>query len=219
MEKANITTFQNNSLEFSVTDEMKESFRGQGYIMVRKLFNDKEMTLLRDCFNTEEFRDKMFTRSDGGSSGFQMALWWSPGDDTIGLVTRCRRIVSTMQQLLGGHELYVLSSKLVAKEPHVGGAFAWHQDYGYFYENGVMFPDCGSVSIPLHKCYKENGCLQIIPGSHLLGRLNHNRKGDLATIDMDRFSAIIDRLGEPVFLESEPGDVLFFHREFIFRKF
>ena len=29
------------------------------------------------------------------------------------------------------------------------------QDYGYFYENGVLFPDgCGSVSLPLHKCYR-----------------------------------------------------------------
>lgn len=62
-----------------------------------------------------------------GSTGFQMALWWNPGDDTAGLVTRCRRVVTTMQQLLGGHELYVLSSKIVAKEPQAGGPFAWHQ--------------------------------------------------------------------------------------------
>ena len=95
--------------------------------MVRKLFNDKEMNFLRDCFDTDHFRGKMFSRSDGGSSGFDMALWWVPGDDTAGLVTRSRRIVNTMQDLLGGHELYVLSSKIVAKEPHVGGPFAWHQ--------------------------------------------------------------------------------------------
>ena len=56
-----------------------------------------------------------------------MSLWWTPGDDTVGLVTRSRKIVNTMQQLLGGPEIYVLSSKLVAKEPEVGGPFAWHQ--------------------------------------------------------------------------------------------
>ena len=62
----------------------------------------------------------------------------------------------------------------------------------------------------------ENGCLQIVPGSHLLGRLNHNRKGDLASVDTeDRFPAILDRLGgSVVFVETEPGDVLFFHRKF-----
>ena len=61
----------------------------------------------------------------------------------------------------------------------------------------------------------ENGCLQIVPGSHLLGRLNHNRKGDLASVDTeDRFPAILNRLGDPVFVQTEPGDVLFFHRKF-----
>ena len=101
-----------------------------------------------------------------GENGFQMALWWEAGDDTAGLVSRCRRIVETMRTLLGDKELYILSSKLIAKEPEKGGSFAWHQvylsedikeqfklytllkDYGYFYENGVLFPDyCGSGKV------------------------------------------------------------------------
>ena len=58
-----------------------------------------------------------------------MALWWQPGDDTPGLVSRCERVAGTMRDLLGdeGQELYLLSSKLIAKEPEEGGAFAWHQ--------------------------------------------------------------------------------------------
>ena len=105
-----------------------------------------------------------------------MALWWQPGDDTPGLVSRCERVAGTMRDLLGdeGQELYLLSSKLIAKEPEEGGAFAWHQvhcrmlhsgsfkihptycqDYGYFYENGVLFPDCGSVSLALHRCHRQ----------------------------------------------------------------
>ena len=58
---------------------------------------------------------------------------------------------------------------------------------------------------------RENGCLQIIPGSHKLGRLDHNRKGDLASVDMDRLEEIVKVLGEPVMAETQPGDVLFFH--------
>ena len=58
-----------------------------------------------------------------------MALWWQPGDDTAGLVSRSERVVRTMRDLLGdeAQELYLLSSKLIAKEPEEGGAFAWHQ--------------------------------------------------------------------------------------------
>ena len=60
-----------------------------------------------------------------------MALWWQPGDDTTGLVSRSERVVGTMRDLLGDEEqeLYLLSSKLIAKEPEEGGAFAWHQVY------------------------------------------------------------------------------------------
>ena len=62
-----------------------------------------------------------------------MALWWQPGDDTTGLVSRSERVVGTMRDLLGDEEqeLYLLSSKLIAKEPEEGGAFAWHQVYLY----------------------------------------------------------------------------------------
>ena len=57
-----------------------------------------------------------------------MALWWAAGDDTAGLVSRSRRVVGTMMELLGeDKELYLLSSKLIAKAPQIGGEFAWHQ--------------------------------------------------------------------------------------------
>ena len=59
---------------------------------------------------------------------------------------------------------------------------------------------------------RENGCLQIIPRSHHLGRLSHARSGDLASVDPERLEAIIKVLGEPVMVETRPGDVLFFHR-------
>ena len=61
-----------------------------------------------------------------------MALWWQPGDDTAGLVSRSERVAGTMRDLLGdeAQELYLLSSKLIAKEPEEGGAFAWHQVLG-----------------------------------------------------------------------------------------
>ena len=41
---------------------------------------------------------------DEAGSGFQMALWWRPGDDTAGLVSRCRRLAHTMRLLLASSE-------------------------------------------------------------------------------------------------------------------
>lgn len=31
-------------------------------------------------------------------------------------------------------------SKLMQKEPKVGGAWEWHQDYGYWYKTSLCFP-------------------------------------------------------------------------------
>ena len=29
---------------------------------------------------------------------------------------------------------------MILKDAQVGGAWAWHQDYGYWYQNGVLHP-------------------------------------------------------------------------------
>ena len=40
-------------------------------------------------------------------------------------------------------EVYHYHSKMIMKDALVGGAWAWHQDYGYWYQNGVLFPGPG----------------------------------------------------------------------------
>jgi len=197
--------------DFRVTAPMQEAFQKWGCLLVRGLFSAEEMAELKKCFDTESFQKEVFTRGTGKDGGFQMALWWQPGDDTCGLITRCRRLVDTLQLLLGGHQVYHLSSKMIMKAAQSGGAFSWHQDYGYFYENGIPTPACGSVSLPIDRCYRENGALQVVPGSHLLGRQVHGRAGDLAGVPASTMDQITRRLGDPVVCETQPGDCLFFH--------
>ena len=92
-----------------------------------------------------------------------------------------------MQALLGGDEIYHYHSKLMMKEPKTGGAHIWHQDYGYWYNNGCLFPEMGSVFIPIDKCTKENGCLQVLDQSHKMGRINHILEGEQTGADPDRY--------------------------------
>ena len=57
---------------------------------------------------------------------------------------------------------------------------------------------------------KKNGCLQVLKGSHRLGRINHILSGEQAGAEPDILDAAISQF--PLeYVEMEPGDVLFFH--------
>jgi len=98
----------------------------------------------------------------------------------------------------------------VLKEPRVGGAWEWHQDYGYWYGDGCLYPRMLSCLIALDGANKQNGCLKVLPGSHLLGRIDHGQAGGQAGSDPERLRAIEEEF--PVhYVEAPAGSALFFH--------
>ena len=103
------------------------------------------------------------------------------------------------------------------KDARVGGAWAWHQDYGYWYQNGVLFPLLTSAFIAVDPATRENGCLQVIEGSHQLGRIDHVLTGDQAGADLERVDEVARSASTLVYVEMEPGDVLFFHCNLLHR--
>ena len=105
---------------------------------------------------------------------------------------------------------------MILKEPRVGGAWAWHQDYGYWYDNGCLFPYLASCMIAVDRATKENGCLQVLRGSHHMGRVNHVKIGDQTGADPERVAVAIERL-ELVHCELEPGSAIFFHCNLLHR--
>jgi ectoine hydroxylase-related dioxygenase (phytanoyl-CoA dioxygenase family) len=108
-------------------------------------------------------------------------------------------------------------SKLMQKEPRVGGAWEWHQDYGYWYKNQFMFPDeLISVMVALTEANKQNGCLQVIKGSHKLGRVNHGFAGEQVGADIQMVDNALKTM-ELVYVELEPGDALVFHSNLLHR--
>src|SRR5260370_1119393 len=131
------------------------------------------------------------------------------------MFARCESIVNSTEKLLDG-EVYHYHSKMIMKDARVGGAWAWHQDYGYWYQNGVLAPLLTSVFIAVDPATKANGCLQVIPYSHHLGRIDHVLTGDQAGADKERVDAILARL-PLAYVEMEPGDAIFFHPNLLHR--
>jgi ectoine hydroxylase-related dioxygenase (phytanoyl-CoA dioxygenase family) len=173
------------------------------------MFDDREIDLLGRAAREDRALDEhSFGKGDGEGGTVRLSLWNHPGDTIYGMVARCESIVNSAETLLGG-EVYHYHSKMIMKDPKVGGAWTWHQDYGYWYQNGVLFPLLCSAFIAIDPASRENGCLQVIKGSHRLGRIDHILTGDQAGADKDRVNEILKRL-ELVHVEMSPGDTLFF---------
>ena len=105
---------------------------------------------------------------------------------------------------------------MIMKDARVGGAWAWHQDYGYWYSNGVLTPNLVSAFIAVDPSNRQNGCLQVIRGSHHCGRIHHQLTGEQAGADEERVREIQKRM-DLIFVEMDPGDVLFFHSNVLHR--
>jgi hypothetical protein len=154
-------------------------------------------------------------RADGEGGSVRLSLWNHPTDTIYGAIARAESVVSCAEQILEG-EVYHYHSKMIMKDARVGGAWAWHQDYGYWYQNGVLFPLLTSAFIAVDPATRENGCLQVIRGSHHAGRVEHVLTGDQAGADMERVNKLLERQ-ELVYVEMEPGDTLFFHANLLHR--
>ena len=48
----------------------------------------------------------------------------------------------------------------------------------------------GSVFLPIDKSVKENGCLQVLKASHLMGRLEHGNIGDQLGANLERVEEV-----------------------------
>ena len=187
-----------------------DSFNQDGYLVMRGLLDVEETELtLKAARQDEAMRINAMEVIDTKGRATNLSLWNHPGDDIYGAICRSRRVVDSMEQLLGD-EVYHYHSKLSAKEPKVGGAWEWHQDYGYWYQNGCLFPDLASVFIALDPATRENGCLQLLKGSHRMGRVDHGRFGSQSGADPERVDAAMQRL-EKVYCVMAPGDAVFFH--------
>lgn len=199
-----------------LSPEHVAQYERDGYILVPELFAADEMeTLLAYAKSDERLLASAYARRDAAGNETKLALWNHAGDDLYSMFSRSPRIVDKMEQLLGG-EVYHYHTKMMLKEPYVGGAWEWHQDYGYWYNNGCLFPLMASCLIAVDRANQANGCLQVIRGSQRMGRIDHGKSGEQAGADLERVEAALARM-ELVYIEASPGDALFFDSNLLHR--
>jgi hypothetical protein len=200
-----------------ITLDQKNAYHRDGFIIVKNLFSTEEINLLYSVATDESVVTNAIDFKDQTGRNTKLTLWFTPGDDSFGLMSRCRRMVEGVQTLLGEGEVCHFHSKVMQKEPKVGGAWEWHQDYGYWYKNGFLYPEAMiSVMVALTDATVENGCLQVLKGTHRMQRFEHLFAGEQQGANMD-FVQEAEKRAKLIYCELKAGDVLFFHPNLLHR--
>ena len=192
-------------------------FNDKGFTYARGLFAPDEVKLLTDAMEQDPaVRSSILDRRDGEGRSTRIALWNRAGDSVYGLAARCRAW-STPRRHCWAAPVYHYQSKLTAKEPEVGGAWEWHQDYGYWYHNGCLRPDLLSV----HDRARQDRPRERLPADRhgLAPARPHRPHAAVADPERGRSQAHAAHPRQcPIeYCELEAGDALVFHCNAIHR--
>ena len=202
-----------------ITQTQIDQYRKDGYLVLKNFCSKEEIDKLYSvALQDDAMKKNALDLNDQSGKKTKLSLWFTPGNDVFGYLTRSKKVIDAVAPLLDSDApLCHFHSKLMQKEPKVGGAWEWHQDYGYWYKNQFMFPDqLISIMVALTPASKENGCLQVIKGSHKLGRVNHGFAGEQVGADMVMVNNALQTM-DLVYSELEAGDALVFHSNILHR--
>jgi len=202
-----------------LSEEQVKQYGENGYLIISSFLSKEIIGKLQHiAFEDAVVHKHAFDLNDQSGKKTKLTLWYKPGDDAYGLFTRSSSLIHAVDQLMeGDSEICHFHSKLMQKEPRVGGAWEWHQDYGYWYKNEFLFPNqMLSVMIAITDASKENGCLQVIRGSHKMGRIEHGFAGEQVGASQHYVDLAL-KVMELVYVEIKAGDALFFHPNLLHR--
>ena len=204
----------------SLTPNQIRQYNQDGYLIVKGFLSAEEVEkLYQVAIEDSAVSKNAINVNDSTGKRSKLSLWYKPGDDIYGLLTRSQQLVDAVGELLENPTSPVchFHSKLMQKEPRVGGAWEWHQDYGYWYKNEFLLPDqMMSVMVAITDANQENGCLQVIKGSHKMGRVEHGFAGEQVGASQ-RYVDLALKTMDLVYVELKAGDVLFFHSNILHR--
>ncbi len=206
-------------------DELERSYRTQGYAIARALFTPAETASIAEACDRvhaagiahgRPFRhgNLFFNIAPAASSPVVRMVQWPSWIDAALAAQRIDPRYAALLAPLIGAELKQIINQIHWKPTGQGsgGDFAWHQDSRSrrpreaYRALATSYVQTG-LAIDPHT--PESGCLQVIPGSHLLGDLAMAADGAVlgkALSDADLLAAGLDPAGKTNLL-LQPGDV------------
>ena len=205
--------------QFQLTTKQIAAYHNDGYVIIKNFLSTPEVDKLYHIATSDDTMQKhAFDLNDQSGKKTKLTLWYTPGNDAYGLLTKSNRMVESANALLEGTApVCHFHSKLMQKEPKVGGAWEWHQDYGYWYKNEFLLPNqMLSIMVAITDASKQNGCLQVIKGSHKMGRIEHGFAGEQVGASQHYVDLALKTM-PLVYVEIDAGDALIFHSNLLHR--
>jgi hypothetical protein len=222
------------SVSYAASESELALFNKQGFFIRESVFNPEELEVLRQAVEDIHSSINHVAASDAAppvqyvdDKRYQdlqdsVVKWeWSQGSTDIRSMEPFLHLHPDLENLiddprlwmpaksiLGLDKLSLFTDKLNFKRPN-GAPFPFHQDSPYFAFDCKHFEQLISMQIYMDAATQENGCLWMVPGSHLQGILpGVQGKGALDRLytDMEKFQG-----EEPVAIEVPAGSVIFFH--------
>jgi phytanoyl-CoA hydroxylase len=151
-----------------LTDERQDRFRTEGWFVVEGLFDEAECDAVVDAIERCALDIPLGDPADGTMSYRPMMHAESA---VLAAVATDRRWAPVILPLLGTGDARLYWDQGVCKPPRARTELPWHQDNGYTPLAPEEYVSCW---LALSDATPANGCLQVLPGSHLRGTVPHH---------------------------------------------
>ncbi len=195
-----------------------EQYRRDGFL-VRKGFFAREVALLQSIVDREGPRMLATEDVTIDAAGREASIlgYLGHGNDVVASFANTERLVNLVTALLGD-DVYLLKGKMNVKwgaaEPTRRGGWDPHQDRAAWAKEGLPGKDTLSVAIAIDRSDTENGTVEVLPGSHAEGLIEHRAIGNGYGIPERNCRRLRDRHGSvPVIMDA--GDVLLFSGDLV----
>lgn len=173
------------SAKGGLSDEQVETFRENGFLVIDDIFTEIEVAELRTASNLDTIRESQ--QEKGFDKKAVHLLELTIKHPLFKDLARDERILDLIRPLIG-NDIQLQHSKIATKPPTKGaGAFKMHQDFAFFPHTNTSLV---AVMVMLDDATKENGCMQMISGSHKWGLLDHLENGIFSggCVEVDRWA-------------------------------
>jgi phytanoyl-CoA hydroxylase len=215
------------SIRDIISDYQWRKYEEQGYINLGKLLSDRDLEALRNeidaiMLGTAEVDfDRLLMQLDSETGKYEDAGVQSLGHK--GSTLRYRKIQNLEHDPIfreylertvfahlsarvygAGVPISCFRAMFMNKPARQGTLLPWHQDAWAYLDRQPLI----TVWTALDPATKANGCVQVIPGSHQLGRINPDDYSGYLTAEQVAQHCPDEKV---VFAELEAGEVLLLH--------